>query len=300
LNARRLTDIFESRLVKSELWEEEDRILAISGPIAAPDARRRLIVALDVPDRASALDLIEKLSGLVTMYKIGNQLFTAEGPALVREVVESGAGVFLDLKFHDIPNTVGGACESAAALGVSILNVHALGGVEMMRAAARSVAESSAAGDREACRGALLPEYRTWAPLSAPDSDRDPAGRPAVIAVTVLTSMNDASLDEVGIRSNVQEEAVRLATLARTAGLDGVVASPNEIEAIRERVAVDRFLIVVPGVRPARIEGDDQKRVATPAEAVRRGADYIVVGRPIIAAPDPRAAADRIIEEIAK
>jgi orotidine-5'-phosphate decarboxylase len=269
----------------------------MSSPIAVPDPGRRLIVALDVPDRAGALGLIEKLSGLVTMYKIGNQLFTAEGPAWVREVVESGAGVFLDLKFHDIPNTVAGACASAAALGVSILNVHALGGVEMMRAAARSVAESSAAGD---CRGGPPCTQLAAPPLSAHDSNRGPTGRPAVIAVTVLTSMNDASLDEVGVRSNVQEEAVRLATLARTAGLDGVVASPNEVEAIRERMGADRFLIVVPGVRPAQIEGDDQKRVATPAEAVRRGADYIVVGRPIIASADPRAAADRIIEEIAR
>jgi len=258
----------------------------------APQPSDRIIVALDVRNRASALNLIERLSGLVTIFKIGSELFTAEGPGLVREVVDSGVGVFLDLKFHDIPNTVAGACASAARLGVSILNVHALGGEEMMRAAARSVAESWGVGEVSPdTPGGNFP-----GPLSLGSGQ---GRRPAVIAVTVVTSMDEESLHQVGIGSPVQEEVVRLATLARDAGLDGVVASPNEIEIIRERVARDRFMIVTPGVRPAWAESGDQKRIATPAEAVRRGADFIVIGRPITASPDPRAAAERIIEEIA-
>ena len=262
----------------------------------APRPGDRIIVALDVPDRAGALNLTERLSGLVSTFKIGSELFTAEGPSLVREVVDSGAGVFLDLKFHDIPNTVAGACASSARLGVSILNVHALGGEDMMRVAARSVAESWRAGNAppETCTGGPA-----WPFLSRDVAGSGQGRRPAIIAVTVVTSMDVASLSQVGISSSVQEEVVRLATLARDAGLDGVVASPNEIEIIRERVARDRFMIVTPGVRPAWAESGDQKRIATPAEAVRRGADFIVIGRPITASPDPRAAAERTIEEIA-
>ena len=230
----------------------------------------RVIVALDVEDRPSALALVEQLSGLVGMFKIGGQLFTAEGPDLVREITVSGERVFLDLKFHDIPNTVAGAVESAAKLGVSILNVHTLGGSEMMRAAAHAV------GDR-----GLL-----W------------ITRPAVLGVTVLTSMDKADLADVGIPSDLSAEVVRLATLARDSGLDGIVASPQEIRLIRECITAERFIILTPGIRPAWSSKGDQKRIATPVDAIRDGADFIVVGRAITDSPDPRAAAESILEEI--
>jgi orotidine-5'-phosphate decarboxylase len=234
--------------------------------------RDRVIVALDVPDRDSALRLVEQVSGLVGMFKIGSQLFTAEGPQLVREIVTSGERVFLDLKFHDIPNTVAGAVESAARLGVSILNVHTLGGSEMMRAAAHAV------GDR-----GLL-----W------------ITRPAVLGVTVLTSMDKADLADVGIPLDLTAEVVRLATLARDSGLDGIVASPHEIRLIRECITAERFIILTPGIRPAWSAKGDQKRIATPVDAIRDGADFIVIGRAITDSPEPRAAAERILEEIDK
>ena len=231
----------------------------------------RLIVALDVPDRREALRLVEQLSGTVGMFKIGSQLFTAEGPELVREIVSSGERVFLDLKFHDIPNTVAGAVESVARLGVSILNVHTLGGAEMMRAAAHAV------GDR-----GLL-----W------------ITRPAVLGVTVLTSMDKADLDDIGVKSDVPSQVVRLAALARDCGLDGIVASPHEIRIIRERIAAERFIILTPGIRPAwSAKKGDQKRISTPANAIRDGADFIVIGRAITESAEPRAAAERILEEL--
>jgi len=230
----------------------------------------RIIVALDVPDRNRALRLVEQLSGLVGMFKIGSQLFAAEGPNLVREIAEAGERVFLDLKFHDIPNTVAGAAESAARLGVSILNVHALGGVEMMRAASNAVKD----------RGIL------W------------MTRPAVLGVTVLTSMDEANLADVGVNSDMNSQVVRLATLAREAGLDGVVASPREIRLIREFVASEGFIILTPGIRPSWSASGDQKRVATPLDAIRDGADFLVIGRAITSSEDPRAAAQRILEEI--
>ncbi|HEX8184388.1 MAG TPA: orotidine-5'-phosphate decarboxylase [Blastocatellia bacterium] len=234
--------------------------------------RDRVIVPLDVPDRDSALRLVEQLGGLVGMFKIGSQLFTAEGPQLVREIITSGERIFLDLKFHDIPNTVAGAVESAARLGVSILNVHTLGGSEMMRAAAHAV------GDR-----GLL-----W------------ITRPAVLGVTVLTSMDKADLADVGIPLDLTAEVVRLATLARDSGLDGIVASPHEIRLIRDCITAERFIILTPGIRPAWSAKGDQKRIATPADAIRDGADFIVIGRAITDSPDPRAAAERILEEIDK
>ncbi|HVG18639.1 MAG TPA: orotidine-5'-phosphate decarboxylase [Blastocatellia bacterium] len=232
----------------------------------------RVIVALDVADRDSALRLVEQVSGMVGMFKIGSQLFTAEGPHLVREIVTSGERVFLDLKFHDIPNTVAGAVESSARLGVSILNVHTLGGSEMMRAAAHAV------GDR-----GLL-----W------------ITRPAVLGVTVLTSMDKADLADVGIPLDLTSEVVRLATLARDSGLDGIVASPHEIRLIRECITAERFIILTPGIRPAWSAKGDQKRIATPVDAIRDGADFIVIGRAITDSPEPRAAAERILEEIDK
>ncbi len=230
----------------------------------------RLIIALDVPGRDDALRLVDSLGGAVGMFKIGSQLFTAEGPQLVREIVSAGERVFLDLKFHDIPNTVAGAVESAARLGVSILNVHTLGGSEMMRAASHAV------GDR-----GLL-----W------------ITRPAVLGVTVLTSMDKADLADVGITSELSSEVVRLATLARDSGLDGIVASPHEIRLIRECITAERFIILTAGIRPEWAEKGDQKRIATPASAIRDGADFIVIGRAVTDSPDPRAAVARILDEI--
>jgi orotidine-5'-phosphate decarboxylase len=252
----------------------------------------QIIVALDVSDRASALRLIERLDGLITAFKVGNQLFTSEGPALVREIVNGGLDVFLDLKYHDIPNTVSRAVGEAARFGVSILNVHASGGSEMMGAAARAAAEMGA-----------RPRMTQGVPAikDRPDpgtrTSNEPL-RPAVIGVTVLTSMDHRSLKEIGVSLEPVSQAVMLARLAKQAGLDGVVASPQEIGPIREQVAGGDFIIVTPGVRPAGSEAADQRRIGTPAQAIRDGADYLVIGRPITASGDPRAAAERIIEEI--
>lgn len=203
----------------------------------------------------------------VGFLKLGSRLFTAIGPEAVRRLARLGVGIFLDLKFHDIPNTVSGAVASAAALpGVRLLTLHAAGGLEMMRAARRAVA-----GKKH---------------------------RPLLLGVTVLTSLNAASLRQAGISGTPSTWAVRLARLAQEAGLDGAVASAHEAAAIR-RACGKNFLLVNPGVRPATAAVQDQSRVATPTEAILSGADYLVVGRPITAAPDPRAAAMRIVEEIA-
>lgn len=234
------------------------------------NARDRIIVALDVPNRAAALSLVGQLSGQVGMFKIGKQLFTAEGPALVREIIAAGERVFLDLKYHDIPNTVAGAADSAIRLGVSLFNIHALGGSEMMRAAAEMVQNSAV----------------------------DQTNRPRVLGVTVLTSMDDKNLAEVGIPYKAGEQVLRLATLARDAGLDGVVASPREIRLIREQVAAENFIVVTPGIRPSWSASGDQKRIATPKQAIEDGADYIVIGRAITSSDDPRGAVERILEEI--
>jgi orotidine-5'-phosphate decarboxylase len=202
------------------------------------------------------------------MFKIGKQLFTAEGPRAVASIARLGSPIFLDLKFHDIPNTVAGAVRATASLpGVRLVNVHSLGGLAMMRAAARAAKESPS--------------------------------RPRVIAVTLLTSMDTREARRVGIAGRLESRVVALARLAQRAGLDGVVASPLEIRAIR-RACGPKFLIVTPGVRPAASGRGDQSRVATPAEAIRAGADYIVVGRPITAARDPRAAAGQILSEMAQ
>lgn len=238
----------------------------MSNAVSSTSVKDRLIIALDQPDRGSALRLVEQLSGLVGMFKIGSELFTAEGPDLVREIINAGERIFLDLKFHDIPNTVAGAARSAARLGVSMFNVHALGGSEMMRAAACAIAGFES--------------------------------KPISLGVTVLTSMDDANLAEVGIADDANSEVIRLASLAQQAGLDGVVASPREIRLIRERIAAERFIILAPGIRPAWAESGDQKRVATPREAIRDGADFIVIGRAITSGQEPRAGVERILEEI--
>ena len=232
--------------------------------------RDRLIVALDVETRQAAFGLVDQLAGRVGLFKIGSQLFSAEGPALVREIVARGERVFLDLKYHDIPNTVAAAAVAATRLGVSILNVHASGGAAMMAAAAEAVATTA---------------------------EHEGLSRPAVLAVTVLTSLDTPALQQVGVNENAATHVLRLARLAKDSGLDGVVASPLEIRPIRTQVAADNFIILTPGIRPGGGEAGDQKRIATPAEAVRAGADYLVIGRPIIAAADPVAALEQIVVE---
>jgi orotidine-5'-phosphate decarboxylase len=236
-----------------------------------PDLRDRLIVALDVDSLAEAERLAERLDGLVRRFKIGSQLFTAGGPAVVEAIQKRGAEVFLDLKFHDIPNTVAGAAREAARLGVFMFNVHASGGLAMMKAAADGAAAAAVE-------------------LSV--------RRPLAIAVTVLTSLDRAALHrELGVTSSVEGHVLHLSELAREAGLDGTVASPVEIAAIRRSLGA-AWVIVTPGVRPAGSAAGDQSRVATPGAAARAGAHYLVVGRPITGAPDPAAAAAAILEEI--
>jgi orotidine-5'-phosphate decarboxylase len=237
--------------------------------------RSSLIVALDFDSLNTALKFATQVCDLVGMFKIGSQLFTAAGPAAVKEVAALGPGVFLDLKFHDIPNTVAGAVLSCAAMtGVQLVNVHALGGSAMLHAAAQAISAGQPMG----------------------------ADRPRLLAVTILTSMDQKAMREVGIGGAAKSRVVTLAQLAKKAGVDGVVASVQEAKAIRKACGRD-FLIVTPGVRPkeklSATQNDDQARTATPTEAIRAGADFLVVGRPILAAADPRAAAQAIVDEIA-
>ena len=234
-------------------------------------AKDKLIVALDVAEEARAREIVSALRGRVGMFKIGSQLFTSAGARIVREIVGEGERVFLDLKFHDIPNTVAAAVTAATRFGVSLLNVHALGGGEMMRRAAQAVAETAA---------------------------REGLVRPRLLAVTVLTSADAETLAETGIEASPAEQVSRLAVLAGSCGLDGVVASPHEIGLVRESVRRTDFLVVTPGVRPSAIAHDDQKRVMTPAAAIRAGADFIVVGRAILNAPDMSEVVARIVEEM--
>jgi orotidine-5'-phosphate decarboxylase len=236
-----------------------------------PDPRERLIVALDVSSASAAQKIVADVGDSAFTYKVGMQLYTAEGPGVVRDLVASGRRVFLDLKYHDIPNTVSAAVREAAALGVSMLTVHASGGSKMLRAATDAARSANPA---------LL-----------------------VLAVTVLTSMNDCDLEEVGARSQVADQVLRLATLAIANGCRGVVASPLEASALRRELSRENkgkdFAIVTPGVRPAGSNAGDQARFATPAEAIAAGATHIVVGRPITSAPNPAAQAKAILEEMA-
>lgn len=230
------------------------------------DARSRLIVALDVPERAAAMGMVRRLAGHVGCFKVGLEIFVREGPGLVEEIRGAGEKVFLDLKLHDIPNTVAGAVRSACRLGVDMMTLHAAGGRKMMEAA------------RDAACG----------------SDRPPL----LLAVTALTSLSDDDGRSIGISLQLGEWALRLAELASASGIPGVVASPLELPLLHGRFG-SALRYVTPGIRPAGASAEDQARAAEPGQAVRAGADFIVVGRPILRAPDPAAAADRIVEEIA-
>jgi len=235
-------------------------------------AKDRLIVALDVATLAEEEKALRELGGTVSFFKVGNQLFTAAGPRAVEAIKNTGAKVFLDLKYHDIPNTVERTAQAACDLGVDLFNVHALGGFEMMECAAKAV--------------------WNW-------SEEKGRPGPKILGVTVLTSLSEASLKDVMGETNrtLEEEVLMLARMASSAGLDGVVASPEEIVPIKEACGKE-FIVLTPGVRPKGSEMGDQKRVLTPGEAVRRGADYLVVGRPILSAPSPGEAAAAILQEM--
>jgi orotidine-5'-phosphate decarboxylase len=227
--------------------------------------RDRLIVALDVSSAAQARQIVQSIGESARTYKIGKQLFTAEGPQIVRDLVASGRKVFLDLKFHDIPNTVAGAVKQAAELRVSMLTVHASGGSKTLKAAAEAAAQS--------------------------------ASKPMVLAVTVLTSLSDADLSEIGFKGDVITEVIMLGKLARNAGCGGLVASAKEAPELRRELGND-FAIVTPGVRPAGTAAGDQARVLTPKQAIAAGATYLVVGRPILEAANPAQAAASIVSDI--
>jgi orotidine-5'-phosphate decarboxylase len=229
------------------------------------DARSRLIVALDLPGRAEAMDAVERLAGRVGYFKVGLEIFVREGPGLVLEVLQRGERVFLDLKLHDIPNTVAGAVRSAGRLGVHMLTLHASGGRRMLEAA------------RDAAASMPSP--------------------PMLLAVTALTSLSEDEITSIGVADAVEAWVVRLAGIACGAGLTGLVASPLEVAGLRRQYG-DKLKIVTPGIRAAGAEAQDQTRTAEPGQAILAGADYLVVGRPILRAPDPGAAADLIVGHI--
>jgi len=229
------------------------------------DPRQNLIVALDVSSAAAAQKIVAAVGISALTYKVGMQLYTAEGPSVVRDLLASGRRVFLDLKYHDIPSTVAAAVREAAGLGVSMLTIHAAGGGKMIHAAV--------------------------------DAARSANPALMLLGVTVLTSMDDQELDTIGMRGHVIDQVLRLAGLALTSGCQGVVASAREAAELRSELG-NHFLIVTPGVRPAGNDHGDQSRVATPAQAIAAGASYIVVGRPITAAPDPGAEARSILEQM--
>ena len=235
------------------------------------DARKKVVLALDVDTESEALKLVEKLKDHVGMFKIGSQLFTHYGPSIVKAVLDKGGQVFLDLKFHDIPHTVAMAAREAVRMGVSIFNVHVVGGSEMMRETMTSVEKS-------------ISDFQK--------------PRPIVLGVTVLTSLNDqVFLSELNYKQNIAAQVEHFALLAKQNGLGGVVASPHEIGMIRKAVGPG-FVILTPGIRPEWSQKNDQKRFMTPREALVAGADYMVIGRPIIAAQDPVSAAQRVVEEL--
>lgn len=241
-------------------------------------SKEKIIVALDVETAAEAREIIAELGEDVGAFKIGLQLFTSAGSSFVRETIEKGIKIFLDLKFHDIPNTVAKASAEVARLGVWMFNIHAVGGSEMMRRTVEAVGEICA---------------------------KENLTKPKIIGVTVLTSSNQAALAETGIEKEIIAQVLNLASLSAKCGLDGVVASPLETEAIRQNIRHEKFIIVTPGIRSRKLETsnrietfDDQKRVMTAKEAVRTGADYLVIGRPILQADDRKAAVAKILDEI--
>ncbi|MGB2905603.1 MAG: orotidine-5'-phosphate decarboxylase [Candidatus Aminicenantaceae bacterium] len=225
----------------------------------------RIIVALDVGTRSQALSLVESLPE-GQFFKVGLQLFTAEGPSLIQEIAQRGKRVFLDLKLHDIPNTIAGAVSMAAGHGVAMMTLHASGGREMMRRAAEVAADKADAAGRD---------------------------RPLLLGVTVLTSLKDAELGEIGMPADAAGQVLKLARLAQSAGMDGIVCSPLELGMVRAEFGRE-FLVVTPGIRPAWAAAQDQKRIMTPEKALAGGADYLVIGRPITAAPSPGEAFARI------
>ena len=229
--------------------------------------KEKICLVLDVSTRKEAMDLVRPLHDLAGMFKVGMQLFTAEGPSLVREIIDSGGKVFLDLKFHDIPNTVKSAAVEAARLGVSMMTIHTAGGRIMMQTVAREL------------------------------RDKLGASKPIVVGVTVLTSLDDGALSEVGVGNGMDAQVLRLAKLAESSGLDGVVCSPREIQTIRGIVGKN-FKIVTPGIRMPGQSADDQQRTATPREAISAGADYIVVGRAVTNAPNPRKALETLLQSL--
>jgi orotidine-5'-phosphate decarboxylase len=225
----------------------------------------KIVVALDYPDATSALQFVDRLDPSLCRLKIGKELFTAAGPNLVEKLVDRNFGVFLDLKFHDIPTTVKKACEAASRLGVWMLNVHASGGTAMMEAAREGVERSGR--------------------------------KPFLIAVTVLTSMNQEALQQIGIQHPLQEQVLRLANLTQQAGLDGVVCSAQEAQMLKKELGKD-FCLVTPGIRPSFASLDDQSRIVTPSQAIALGADYLVIGRPVTQAEDPLAVLQSIHQEL--
>ena len=235
-------------------------------------AKKRLIFPLDVASQKEAKEYISLLSGEIGLFKVGKQLFMHTGPDIIRSIHSAGSQVFLDLKFHDIPQTVASAGIEAARLGVAMFNVHAAGGLEMMRKTRTEV--------YKVCRTERLP-------------------RPIILGVTVLTSLSTPDLKQTGVNAGVEKQVLRLAQLAQEAGLHGVVTSPKEVALLRQACG-PRLQLVVPGVRPADAAWNDQKRVLTPHQAMHSGADYLVVGRPIRNATDPRTAAQQIVREMAQ
>jgi orotidine-5'-phosphate decarboxylase len=229
------------------------------------DPRSRLIAALDVPDRPTALQAVDRLTGHVGCFKIGLEIFTREGPRLVEEIRDRGEKIFLDLKLHDIPNTVKGAVRSACGLGVHMLTVHASGGIDMLAAASQEAQSSSSP--------------------------------PLLLAVTALTSLSEEAIRQLKVTGSIEQWVERLAELAHHSGIRGIVASSRELPMLRRRF-LDTMKFVIPGIRPSGASHQDQTRTATPAEAIQAGADYIVVGRPILQAPDPAKAADSIVAEM--
>jgi orotidine-5'-phosphate decarboxylase len=236
------------------------------------DATERIIIALDVENKAKALRLVDQLKA-ARIFKIGLRLFTAEGPLFLQEITARGKEVFLDLKFHDIPNTVAQAVKVCVGYGVQMMTMHAAGGSEMMGRAAEAASEESA---------------RMGIP------------KPILLAVTVLTSMKAEALKEIGMPPDPEGQVTRLARMAKKSGAGGIVCSPREIKVVKDAVGGERdFPVVTPGIRPSWAAADDQKRILTPAEAVKIGADYLVIGRPVIAAPSPEEAFQKILDELA-